>query len=58
MKWDDYKPMSSTNYDYEATEIECPECGHYLMRYIREVLTTYPAKYRYECPNCNWIGVK
>lgn len=57
MKWEDYRPDAMMP-EYESTEIECPVCGHYLMRYIRIVLTTYPVKYRYDCPNCKWSGTK
>ena len=57
MKWEDFRPDAMPP-EYESTEIECPVCGHYLMRYIRIVLTAYPAKYRYDCPNCKWSGTK
>lgn len=57
MEWNDFQP----NFDdscYEETNIKCPKCAALLKRYTRTVLTTYPAKYRYDCPECGWSGVK
>ena len=57
MKWSEFNP-ERTEHDYEDTNIECPKCGRLLKRYVRTVLLTYPAKYRYDCLSCGWSDVK
>lgn len=57
ISWDDYSPTTRDS-DYKPTSIACPVCGAPLLLYVREVFTTYPPKYRYDCANCNWTGIK
>jgi len=58
MKWEDYHPNSFPQSDYTKTDIECPECGEFVYRYDKAVLTTYPPMHRYDCLVCGWSGVK
>ena len=39
-----------------CTDITCPECEEFIWLVTDKILTTYPAQYQYECPNCGWIG--
>lgn len=59
IEWDDFKDYDNSNdWRYQQTNIKCPECGKLLVKDIGQILTTYPAKYKYECQNCGWFGVK
>lgn len=40
-----------------VTNIRCPACGEALYKDTSVVLTTYPAKCRYECVKCRWFGL-
>ena len=58
MKWEDYKnrmPQEPIFLDKVRTNIECPRCGKELFFRNDIVLTTYPAKYQYECV-CGFVG--
>ena len=39
----------------EQVNVKCPICGKLIYRRTDIVLTTYPAKYQYEC-ECGWRG--
>ncbi len=53
MTWEEFKESNKPIFsDKEETDIECPKCGAHIYRDTRIVLTSYPAQYRYECPNC------
>lgn len=59
MKWDDFNPNADYEHNqYEPTNIECPECGEKIYRFVGIVLATYPPQYRYECKKCGWSGTK
>lgn len=58
MKWDELsRQMPEYVFkNYVETDVECPECGTYLHKRTDIVLTSYPAKYIYECPKCGFSG--
>lgn len=59
MTWDEFKGSDIVfSQEYEQTDIECPKCGEYLRKYTGAIITTYPPKHRYDCPNCRWWGLK
>lgn len=59
MTWEEFKGSDiKFSQEHEPTDIECPQCGKYLQRYTGFIFTTYPPKYRYDCPNCGWYGMK
>ena len=60
MTWEQFKdrePITINDSPYKITEIDCPQCKteKILMR-TDIVLTSYPAKYQYECHKCGWVG--
>lgn len=56
MKWEEYKPEPVHEQIYKYTDIECPKCGHKIVKRMDLVLTSNPPKYQYECHECGWIG--
>jgi len=59
MTWEEFQNFRIINSpsNYEHTDIQCPDCKNsYLLRDISVVLTSYPPKYNYVCPNCHWRG--
>jgi len=59
VEWEEFnKSYNANDWKYQSTNIKCPECGRLLVKDISVVLATYPVKYKYECHNCGWFGVK
>lgn len=59
MKWEDFIDNVDRTLEIQGlqrTDIECPECGHFLYKRTDIVLSSYPPKYKYECPECGWVG--
>ena len=40
---------------WSEPKYQCPECGGGMRRNEMIVLTTYPAKYEYQCDKCGYI---
>ena len=59
MEWEDYdKLMPKKDETFETrtqVDVKCPNCGKKIWRRNDIILTSYPAKYQYEC-ECGWVG--
>ena len=57
ISWEEFKKREPFTYcDYEATNIQCPDCGELIFRYTKVTLATYPPTHCYKCLACGWIG--
>lgn len=61
MEWYDYQAekrrvhnIFNDNQTWLKTKAKCPNCGNIIYKNISYVLTTYPERYTYKCPACNW----
>lgn len=60
VKWENFQKVNSNDYyrlpNRICTDITCPKCEEFIFLVTDKILTTYPAQYQYECPNCGWVG--
>lgn len=58
MKWEEFNKNRVFHpiEDLTLTNIECPECGNYLVRREDIILTSNPPQKEYRCLKCGWVG--
>lgn len=58
--WESFRNININDYgrltNRICTDITCPKCEKFIWLVTNKILTTYPAQYQYECPNCGWVG--